>query len=120
MARDLKTFAAGINGYAHDRGDWPAAALLPGEPPIGVDKFFFAADWLRPTPIGGRYTWAPNSRHQGERYRAVIVIASLGPNQVTTARKQLEEIDHLLDDGDLQTGKFRLGYRNYPMWVIEH
>ncbi len=120
VIRDLRAFAAGINRYARERGDWPAAGATVGDPPVGLEKALLAAGWNQPTPVGGRYVWAPNSVHQGERYRAVIVLADREPDPVTTDRAQLEEIDRRLDDGKLPTGQFRLGYRNYPMWVIEH
>ena len=34
--------------------------------------------------------------------------------------KQLTDIDTKLDDGNLSTGNFFLGYRNYPVFVLEH
>lgn len=117
---DLRAFARGLQAYGQARGDWPPGGAAPGELSPGMQAYLTQTDWERTTPIGGRYAWAVNSLQQGERHRAVIVLASLGKNKVTADRRQLEDIDRKLDDGDLETGNFRLGYRNYPVFVIEH
>lgn len=119
VINDLRVFASGVAAYAQARGDWPPDGAS-GELPGGTESFIRRTDWERTTPIGGRYTWAINSLHQGERHRAVILISTEGENKVTEDRKQLEDIDRKLDDGDLETGNFRLGYRNYPIFIIEH
>lgn len=117
---DLRVFASAFQSYAHDRGDWPAATGVPAQVPPGMENYLGSTGWSRPTPIGGSYTWCVNSLQQGERYRAVIVISSVGENRVTTDRQQLTDIDHKIDDGELDTGTFRLGFRNQPVFVIEH
>ncbi len=117
---DLRVFAGAFQSYAHDRGDWPAATGVPGEIPPGMQNYLSATNWEKATPIGGAYTWAENSLQQGERYRAVLIISSVGDNIVTADRQQLTDIDHKIDDGNLETGNFRLGYRNQPVFVIEH
>lgn len=117
---DLRVFTSAFQNYAHDRGDWPASTGVPAEVPPGMESYLGETSWSRPTPIGGFYTYCANSLQQGERYRAVLVISTVGENKVTTDRQQLADIDHKTDDGDLDTGNFRLGFRNQPVWVIEH
>ena len=119
VVNDLRVFAGALQAHAHDRGDWPSAAA-PGELPAGLQTSIVAANWARTTPIGGRYAWAPDTLQQGERYRAAIVITSVGDNPVSDDRRQLTDIDRRLDDGNLSTGRFRLGYRDQPVLVIEH
>ena len=120
VANDLRVFAGAFQAYAHDHGDWPADAGGPGEFPPEMAGYLSQTSWARATPIGGRYSWEPNSLQQGERLHAVIVISSLGDDKVTSDRLQLEDLDRKVDDGDLTTGNFRLGYRNYPIFVLEH
>jgi len=120
VANDLRVFAGAFQAYAHEHGDWPAGGGGPGDFPPGMAGYLGATSWGRQTPIGGRYLWDPNSVHQGERYRAAIVIASVDNSPVSSDQNQLQEIDHVFDDGDLTGGNFRLGYRNYPVFVIEH
>ncbi len=120
VANDLRVFTAAFQAYAQEKGDWPDGDAVPGAFPPGMSGQLGKTNWEAVTPIGGRYTWAPNSLQQGERYHAAIVLSSTDATKVTTDKRQLEEIDRVLDDGDLTTGNFRLGYRNFPVWVIEH
>lgn len=120
VINDLRVFAGAFQNHANDRGDWPAVTAAPGEIPPGMQPYLSTTTWTHPSPIGGAYTWAANSLQQGERYRAILVISSSGANKVTAERQQLVDIDRRIDDGDLATGNFRLGYRNQPFFVIEH
>jgi prepilin-type N-terminal cleavage/methylation domain-containing protein len=120
LANDLRAFAAAFEDYAHENSNWPPGGGAAGEFPAGMAGRLSRTNWERITPIGGRYLWAPGSLHQGERYQAAIVIASVEGDPVTSDRLQLQDIDRRVDDDDLGTGKFRLGYRNYPVFVIEH
>ncbi len=120
VANDLRVFSGAFQNYAHERGDWPPGNVAPGTFPAGMEGYLGPTAWQRVTPIGGLYTWDPNSMQQGERYRAVIVIASASGHSVTTDLAQLLDLDRRVDDGDLATGNFRLGFRNYPVFVLEH
>ncbi len=120
VINDLRVFSSGLQSYAHDRSDWPPATGTPGELPAGTQTYLPATAWTQPSPIGGAYTWATNSLQQGERYRAAILISNTATSKVTSDRQQLVDIDRKLDDGNLETGNFRLGYRNQPVFVIEH
>lgn len=120
MANELRAFSAAFEDYAHANNNWPPGGVAAGEIPAGMAGRLARINWERITPIGGRYQWATGSRHQGERYQAAIVISSVEESLVTSNRLQLQDLDRRVDDGDLQTGKFRLGYRNYPVYVIEH
>lgn len=120
VVNDLRVFAGALQTYAHERGDWPPGDGTPAAFPAGLEGYLRETSWARVTPIGGSYAWDPNSFQQGERYRAVIVIASVGENKVTADKQQLLDLDRRLDDGDLASGNFRLGYRNYPVYILEH
>lgn len=120
VINDIRVFAGAFQSFAHDKGDWPPADEPPGVIPAGMAPYLSATNWERATPIGGLYTWARDSMQSGQRYQAVLVISTVGENRVTADRKQLVEIDRKIDDGDLDTGNFRLGFRNQPVFVIEH
>jgi len=85
-----------------------------------MEGYLSQTNWSRLTPIGGYYQFATQSPQLGGRYAAVIVIATVGSDQVTSDSIQLSDIDRKLDDGNLNTGNFFLGYRNYPVFVLEH
>ena len=119
LANDLRVFASAFQSYAAERSDWPAATFAPGETPTGMQGYLSATNWERITPVGGAYTWARDTVQQGERYRAALLVQSVGENRVTQDRQLLLEVDRKLDDGNLETGNFRLGFRNQPVFVIE-
>jgi type II secretory pathway pseudopilin PulG len=120
VANDLRIFSSAFQTYTHERGDWPSGNGSPGAFPAGMEGYLGATSWQRVSPIGGLYTWDPNSTQQGERYRAVIVLTSTAGHPVSAELAQLTDLDRRVDDGDLAAGNFRLGFRNYPVFVLEH
>ena len=120
VENDLRVFNAAFQAYANEHGDWPAGDGTPGAFPEGMAGYLAETNWGRRTPLGGNYAWDPNSMQQGLRYRAVIVIASTTGNPVTENREQLSQLDQKIDDGNLATGNLLLGYRNSPVFVLEH
>jgi hypothetical protein len=118
--RELREIAAAFQAHAHARGDWPPADALPGAAPTGMAERLAPTRWSQRTPLGGRYTWTLNSVHQGERYQAAILLAPATGAPLSAGRDELAIVDRALDDGDLATGNFRLGFRNYPVFVLEH
>ncbi len=119
VENDLRVFAAAFASYANEHGDWPAGDGTPGKFPEGMTGYLGPTGWAAKSPIGGNYTWDPNSTQLGSRYRAVIVISSTAGNPVSSDRVQLLEIDKKFDDGNLDEGNFFLGYGNYPVYVLE-
>ncbi|HEY1794189.1 MAG TPA: hypothetical protein VGG34_14830 [Opitutaceae bacterium] len=120
VMNDLRVYAGAFQAYAQEHGDWPAGGAAPGAFPAGMDGYLNQTNWQRTTPIGGNYEFATQSPQGGNRYAAVIIIASSTANPVTSDANQLTDIDKKLDDGNLATGNFFLGYRNYPVFILEH
>jgi type II secretory pathway pseudopilin PulG len=120
VLNDLRVYAGAFQAYAQEHGDWPPGGGAPGTFPAGMDGYLSQTNWSRTTPIGGNYQFATQSPQAGNRYAAVIIISSNGTNQVTSDFNQLSDMDNKLDDGNLATGNFFLGYRNYPVYVLEH
>ena len=117
---DLRVFAGAFQAYAQEKSDWPAATVAAAEIPAGMQPYLSTTGWERVSPIGGSYAWGRDTLQQGERYRAALLILNVGENRVTDDRRQLADIDRKIDDGNLDTGIFRLGFRNQPVFVIEH
>jgi len=120
VMNDLRVYSGAFQAYAQEHGDWPPGGGAPGVFPPGMDGYLNQTNWSRTTPIGGNYQFATQSAQAGGHYAAVIVISSNGSNLVTSDANQLSDIDRKLDDGNLNTGNFFLGYRNYPVFVLEH
>jgi type II secretory pathway pseudopilin PulG len=117
---DLTRFAEALRRYAHERRDWPLASAEPGAVPAGAADYLPADHWQKPTPLGGRYLWARETLQRGERYQAALVLADTPSSRVSSDRRLLAAVDHAIDDGNLDTGKFRLGFRLQPVFVLEH
>jgi len=120
VMNDLRVYSGAFQAYAQEHGDWPPGGSAPGVFPAGMDGYLSATNWSRRTPVGGNYQFATQSPQAGGRYAAVIIIASSTDNPVSSDFNQLSDIDKKLDDGNLNTGNFFLGYRNYPVFVLEH
>jgi hypothetical protein len=117
---ELREIAAAFQAHAHARGDWPPADALPGAAPTGMAERLASTRWSQRTPLGGRYTWTLNSVHQGDRYQAALLLVPTAGAPLSAGRDELIAVDRAVDDGNLATGKFRLGFRNYPVFVLEH
>ena len=117
---DLRVYAGAFQAYAQEHGDWPPGGGAPGVFPPGMEGYLSQTNWSRTTPIGGNYQFATQSPQAGGRYAAVIIISTVGTNTVSSDSIQLSDIDSKLDDANLDTGNFFLGYRNYPVFVLEH
>jgi type II secretory pathway pseudopilin PulG len=120
VMNDFRVFAGAFQAYAQEHGDWPPGGGAPGVFPPGMDGYLGQTNWMRTTPIGGNYQFATQSPQGGGRYAAVIIISSTTNNPVSSDANQLSDIDQKLDDGNLATGNFFLGFRNYPVFVLEH
>jgi len=120
VLNDLRVFSSAFQAYVQEHGDWPPGGAPPGVFPAGMDGYLSKSNWSRATPIGGNYQFATQSPQAGGRYAAVIIIASQRGNRVTSDANQLSDIDTKVDDGDLATGNFFLGFRNQPVFVLEH
>ena len=118
VVEDLREFARAFQDHFKKRGAWPAAANAPGQIPPGMDASL-DRNWRQRTPIGGGYLWAPDALHRGHRYRATIMFWPLNRSPLTQDPALLEAIDRQIDDGNLHSGNFQLGYRDQPFLVIE-
>ena len=119
VINDLRVFSAAFQQYAHDKGEWPQESSTPGVLPAGMESYLKESSWTKPTPIGGYYTWQYMSVQNGVHVRAILQISSGSSSEVSPDAIQLEDIDRRIDDGNLDTGGFRLGYAYEPLWVIE-
>lgn len=118
VVAELRSFAEAFRAQERQRGTWPPAAHAVGQVPPGMTTVL-GPEWSAITPIGGGYLWAPDALQRGQRYRATIILASLPRAPLLPDPRLLQEIDRQIDDGDLRTGTFQLGYRDQPFLVIE-
>jgi prepilin-type N-terminal cleavage/methylation domain-containing protein len=105
VANDMRVFSQAFESYSTQNGAWPASAgsgVVPAAIRVGWIK---NGVWQAKTPIGGKWRW--NYSAGGVPFTAGISITNY-----TCKVSQLQEIDALIDDGDLTTGNFqRFGTR---------
>ncbi len=107
FVNDLRQVRSAIENYAMENGGYPPdgiAALAPE-----FDGYISSAINNAPTPVGGVWDWD---------YEQFGVKAGVSVYQPTADAAQMQEIDRMIDDGDLGTGNFRDRGQGY-IWVIE-
>lgn len=68
------------------------------------------ADWLAPTELGGNWNW---EGPDGYSYAGIAIVGATAPVQ------DIQQLDYILDDGNLETGSFRQtpnGRYTYIIW----
>lgn len=119
LVNDFRVFAAVFQAHANEKGTWPPEAAA-GVVPTGITGEELKADvWTRPTVIGGHFDWENDQIHNGVHYRAAIAITDTADAPLMVDRELFQEIDNVLDDGNLATGSFILGDNNCPLFVLE-
>jgi type II secretory pathway pseudopilin PulG len=124
IVNDLRVFSAVYLSYAHENGAWPAEAAA-GVIPTGVTSQDLKSDvWMNPTPIGGKFDWEymqvhPGGTSPGGTWRAAIAISDTSDAPLIVDLELYQMMDQALDDGNLNTGSFRLGNNNCPIYILE-
>lgn len=119
VVRDLRSFQDAMERCVESIGDWPESSTAPGVYPKECEKYLANTRWRQTSPIGGHYLWQNQIRHAGQRVHAAIAITGTKDAPLKVSRKQLEDIDRRIDDGNLATGDFRLGFGDEPVFIIE-
>lgn len=107
-AAELKHFADAFFGYAMTEGSYPLDTheVLPN----GMEEFITPAAFERTTPIGGRYNW---EGPDGYSYAGVSISGYTGDPDL------IQTLDAMLDNGDVNTGRFRVESNGRPTLIIE-
>ena len=119
MVNDFRVFSSVFLSHAHEVGSWPAETP-PGVVPSEIKSTELRGDaWTRVTAIGGKFDWEYNQIHNGTRYRAAIAISDAVGAPLLIDLDMFQEMDKALDDGNLTTGNFILGFGNCPLLILE-
>ncbi|MBI4626208.1 MAG: type II secretion system protein [Verrucomicrobia bacterium] len=94
---DLRVFAQAFETYALENGSWPPN-VGAGVVPAGLSSAIQVSVWTAPTVLKGRWNYDRN-------IGGIAVAVSLSGSSVTDA--QMQEIDAMIDDGDLTAGNFQ-------------
>ncbi|MGI8431842.1 MAG: type II secretion system protein [Chthoniobacterales bacterium] len=98
FVNDLRVVSGAFELYAVENTGYPPNAL-PGVLPAGMDTYFGPSfNFAAPTAVGGNWDWA--NRKTGN----LIGVSVFNPTADDT---QMQEIDSMIDDGDLTKGSFQ-------------
>ena len=124
LINNFRVFGDALQAYAHERGSWPAE-VAAGVVPAGIDNDDIPLEvWTRATTMGGKFDWENNQVHPGGtspggRRRAPHALNTPAESTHVVDADLNETIDEALDDGDLATGNFRLGFGDCPIYILE-
>ncbi len=114
MASQIRLACQAYELYKMEQGEWPPNAY-PGDVPTEMLPYYEAMNfskaginWAEDTVVGGTWDWDGNC--QG--LTAAVAVP------YCTARSSMEHVDRILDDGDLNTGRFRY-YRSQYTYILE-
>jgi len=99
---NLRHYTEAAQLYMFDTGGFPEDSAS-GELPAGFEDYIDAGKWAVGTPVGG--AWDIEHQDAGGVQSAVGVHFD-GTGQ-TRDDMYMREVDTLIDDGDLSTGRFR-------------
>ena len=110
VANDLRVFGHAFALYALEQGQYPPDnhESLPAAP--GLDGYIDPAAFNQETAFGGRYNWEGPDRYP---YAGVSV------SSTAIMDSHLEEIDAVVDDGDLAGGQFIVSDHGRYTYIIE-
>ena len=106
-ANDLRTFTAAFNTFSMEEGRWPAETAS-GVIPVGMEDRIKSASWAKTTLGGAHWDW---------QFAVSGITAGIAMTDGDTTDSQLAEFDKLIDDGNINTGRFRRA-GDKPTFVI--
>jgi prepilin-type N-terminal cleavage/methylation domain-containing protein len=98
---DARVFAEAFGRYAQERGSYPEDQTVTGEVPAGMSDYLRTTNWLRITPLGGRYEW---DNKDATNSLGVVFNAAIKVTGCSWTITNLLRLDQLYDDGNLTTG----------------
>ncbi|MCK4563337.1 MAG: prepilin-type N-terminal cleavage/methylation domain-containing protein [Verrucomicrobia bacterium] len=108
FAREIKAAGHAFVQYALDHGDYPADKN-PEQMPNGMGEYLSRFPWSEETVIGGQWDWD---------YEVFGVHAGVSVHSPKWSSEQMQEIDAMIDDGNLGSGQFRQRSGGY-IYILE-
>lgn len=106
-AAEMKGLSTAFIAYVAEYGDFPTDSHLTL--PVGMEEYINPQIWADATPLGGNYNWEGPDNYP---------YAGLSIFNPTASAADLQTLDAMLDDGDINSGQFRLGTDGRPTLII--
>jgi prepilin-type N-terminal cleavage/methylation domain-containing protein len=107
-ASEMRGLSAAFVAFKAGNGLYPVDSHLVLPP--GMEDFINPAIWANATPLGGNYNWEGPDNYP---YAGLSILNATAPPHAVNI------LDQMLDDGDLNTGRFRWGTGGRPTLIIE-
>lgn len=108
VAREIKTSGHAFVQYAFDQGEYPADKF-PSQMANGMTEYLQGFPWGEETVIGGQWDWD---------YEVFGIHAGVSINAPKWGDDLMQEIDAMIDDGNLSSGQFRKRPGGY-IYILE-
>ena len=121
IINSFRVFTAVLQARAHESGSWPPESAA-GVVPVGITSADIQLQSWNSSPIGGQFDWDNNQIHGGVQYRAALTLIDTAAAPMLADVALFQQIDAVLDDGNLATGNFRQGNDGsglYLLYIIE-
>jgi len=109
FAREIRIIGHAFVQYAFAHGDYPADKT-PAQMPNGMAEYLSGFPWSEDTVIGGQWDWD---------YKVFGITAGVSVKSPNWNSEQMQEIDVLIDDGNLGSGQFRSRPGGY-IYILEN
>jgi prepilin-type N-terminal cleavage/methylation domain-containing protein len=94
---DVRTAKSDFVQFCLEQGNYPPD-VTPAIVPAGMGPYLGHFPWTAPNSLGGLWDWD---------YRQFGCVAGVSVYQPLVPVEQMQQIDKIIDDGDLNTGDFR-------------
>lgn len=111
VANDLRVFSDAFEMYSMAAGRFPHDGVDLGELPPGLEEYIDPEKFTAPTPFGGRYYY------KATEFGAFDFAPAVGVYNVTDL-SAMQELDALIDDGNLASGFFRRWLASSGYYVV--
>jgi prepilin-type N-terminal cleavage/methylation domain-containing protein len=107
IASEMRGLRDGFQIYATKYGTYPPNGEGPGEsPPFPIDKYINMETWTNSRPFGGTYFWIGQAP-PGQPVWSGWPYSAFNVRGYSADRDDLLQVDKILDDGNLGSGRFR-------------
>ena len=107
-ATEIRVISTAFYAYMVEEGEFPEDSHR--DLPDGMEDYLSEAIWDEETPMGGYYNW------EGPDNYGYAGIAIFSPREPAEA---FERLDGILDNGNLDTGRFRTTSNGRFTYIIE-
>ncbi|MDQ8194577.1 prepilin-type N-terminal cleavage/methylation domain-containing protein [Coraliomargarita sp. SDUM461004] len=116
LENDLRLYEQTFNTFKLDNGDYPSSVSSAGVIPSGLEGDMSAA-WKLPSPIGGTYRWVYSIADEPEDSVGYIEIVHSSLYPIIIDQSRLQTIDEQIDNGDPDSGSFRIHGENLRYYL---